>query len=113
MHARPALPLSPACADEDIAAEIRQYLDDAMAAGIARGLTPPKTRAGSRELEIGNRRLSTNRCARTDGKTAYAACLFDLRYAVRQLRMHRGFSHRQRHHARPRHRRQHGDLQRR
>ena len=40
-------------ADDDIAAEIRQYLDDATAAGLARGLSIDEARRAARE-ELGN-----------------------------------------------------------
>lgn len=79
------------CADEDIAAEIRQYFDDAMAAGIARGLSPEHARRVAR-AEIGNLTPIHEQVRSYGWENGVRSFLFDLRYAARQLRMHRGFS---------------------
>src|SRR5579862_7456592 len=78
-------------ANEDIAAEIRQYLDDATAAGLARGLSLDEARRAAR-LEVGNV-TSVHEQVRSYGwENALRTFLFDLRYALRQLRNHPGFA---------------------
>jgi putative ABC transport system permease protein len=78
-------------ANDDIAAEIRQYLEDATAAGIARGLSPVQARRAAR-LELGNTSAVHEQVRSYGWENAVRTFLFDLRYAARQLRHHRGFT---------------------
>ena len=76
---------------EDIALEVRQYLDDAVAAGMARGLSPDEAQRAAR-LELGNLTLVQEQVRSYGWENAVRTFLFDLRYAARQLRTHRGFA---------------------
>jgi putative ABC transport system permease protein len=78
-------------ASDDIAAEIRQYFDDAVGEGIARGLTHEEARRAAR-AEIGNLTPVHEQVRSYGWENAVRTFLFDLRYAARQLRTHRGFS---------------------
>jgi putative ABC transport system permease protein len=78
-------------ANDDIAAEIRQYLEDATAAGIARGLSPDDARRAAR-LELGNTSVAHEQVRSYGWENAVRTFLFDLRYAARQLRHHPGFT---------------------
>jgi putative ABC transport system permease protein len=78
-------------ASEDIAAEIRQYLDDATAAGIARGLSFDQAHAAARR-EIGNMTVVEEQVRSYGWENGVRTFLFDLRYAMRQLRRNAGFT---------------------
>jgi putative ABC transport system permease protein len=77
--------------NDEIAAEIRQYFNDAMEAGVARGLSPHEAQRAARE-EIGNLTPVQEQVRSYGWENAVRTFLFDLRYAVRQLRTHRGFT---------------------
>lgn len=78
-------------ANEDIAAEVRQYLDDAVAAGIARGLSPDEARRAAR-LELGNLALVQEDVRSYGWENGVRTFFFDLRYALRQLRHNPAFA---------------------
>jgi putative ABC transport system permease protein len=78
-------------ANEDIAAEVRQYLDDAVAAGIARGLSPDEAQRAAR-LELGNLGLVQEDVRSYGGENGVRTFFFDLRYALRQLRRNPAFA---------------------
>ena len=99
-------------ANDDIAAEIRQYLDDATAAGLARGLSIDEASARrARRTRQPGRRSGTSPLLRMGKRGPQPP----LRSAIRRAAtaQQRRFHHRLRHHSRARHRRQHGHLQRR
>jgi putative ABC transport system permease protein len=81
----------PSRANDDIAAEVRQYLDEAVAAGMARGLTTDEAQRTAR-AEIGNLAPVQEQVRSYGWENAVRTFLFDLRYAARQLRTHRGFT---------------------
>ncbi len=83
--------LRPSRASDDIAAEVRHYLDEAIAAGLARGLTREQARRAAR-AEIGNLAPVQEQVRSYGWENALRSFLFDLRYAARQLRAHRGFT---------------------
>src|SRR4051794_21930022 len=76
---------------DDIAAEVRQYLDDAIAAGIARGLSPEEAQRAAR-AEIGNLAPVQEQVRSYGWENAVRTFVFDLRYAARKLRTHRTFT---------------------
>jgi putative ABC transport system permease protein len=77
--------------NEDIAAEIRQYLDDAIAGGVERGLTLDEAQREAR-AEIGNPTPVQEEVRSYGWENAVRTFFFDLRYAARQLRTHRSFT---------------------
>jgi putative ABC transport system permease protein len=77
--------------NDDIGAEIRQYFDDAVAAGVARGLSPKEAQRAAR-AEIGNLAPVQEQVRSYGWENGVRTFLFDLRYAARQLRAHRGFT---------------------
>jgi putative ABC transport system permease protein len=79
------------CANEDIAAEVRQYLDDAVAAGIARGLSQGEAQRAAR-LELGNLSAVQEQVRSYGWENGVRSFLFDLRYALRQLRHNLAFT---------------------
>jgi len=81
----------PRRASADIAAEIRQYLDDAVAAGMARGLSLADAQLAARR-EIGNLAPLQEQVRSYGWENSVRTFLFDVRYACRQLRMHRAFT---------------------
>ena len=83
--------LRPQRASDDIAAEIRQYLDDATAASLQRGLSLEEAQRAAR-TEIGNLTPVHEQVRSYGWENAVRTFLFDLRYAARQLRSHRGFT---------------------
>src|SRR5262252_1625679 len=78
-------------ANDEIGLEVRQYLDDATAAGIARGLSPDEARRAAR-LELGNLTLVQEQVRSYGWENAIRTFFFDLRYALRQLRHNRAFT---------------------
>src|SRR5215472_11363977 len=78
-------------ASDDIAFEVRQYLDDAIAAGIARGLSPGEAQRAAR-LELGNPALIQEQVRSYGWENAVRTFFFDLRYAHRQLRHNPAFA---------------------
>jgi putative ABC transport system permease protein len=78
-------------ANDDIAAEIRQYLDDAIEAGVARGLSPDEAQRAAR-AEIGNLTPVQEQVRSYGWENAVRTFIFDLRYAARQLRRNAGFT---------------------
>ncbi len=78
-------------ANEDISAEVRQYLDDTVAAGIARGLSPDEAQRAAR-LELGNLTLVQEEVRSYGWENAVRTFVFDLRYALRQLRRNPAFT---------------------
>src|SRR3954463_7769526 len=80
-----------AAKSDDLAAEIRQYLDDAIAAAVGRGLSPKEAERAAR-VEIGNLAPLHEQVRSYGWENAVRTFLFDLRYAARQLRTHRGFT---------------------
>ncbi len=77
--------------NEEIAAEIHQYLEDATAAGVARGLSLDEARRVAR-LELGNTSAVNEQVRSYGWENGVRTFLFDLRYAARQLRHHPGFT---------------------
>src|SRR5579871_307437 len=78
-------------ANDDIAAEIRQYLDDVIEAGVACGLSPEDAQRAAR-AEIGNLTPMQEQVRSYGWENAVRTFFFDLRYAARQLRRKAGFS---------------------
>src|SRR5579863_8735908 len=81
----------PARTNHDISAEIHQYLDDAIAAGVSRGLTAEEARRRA-QAEIGNLAPVHEQVRSYGWENAVRTFLFDLRYALRQLGNHPGFT---------------------
>src|SRR5579871_2582843 len=81
----------PQRASDDIAAEIRQYLDEATAAGLQRGLSLQEAQRAAR-AEIGNLTPVHEQVRSYGWENTVRTFLCDLRYAARQLRTHRGFA---------------------
>jgi predicted permease len=77
--------------NDEIATEISQYLEDATAAGLARGLTPHEAQSFARR-ELGSLSTVQEQVRSYGWENVVRAFLFDLRYALRQLRNHRGFT---------------------
>jgi putative ABC transport system permease protein len=77
--------------NDDIALEVRQYLDDAIAAGIARGQSPDEAQHAAR-LEIGNVAFVREQVRAYGWENEVRTFLFDLRYALRQLRHNPAFT---------------------
>src|SRR5579864_5057860 len=78
-------------ASDDFALEIRQYLDDATADGLARGLSIEEAQRAARH-ELGNPSAVHEQVRSYGWENALRSFLFDLRYALRQLRAHPGFT---------------------
>ncbi|MGH7523614.1 MAG: ADOP family duplicated permease [Gemmatimonadales bacterium] len=78
-------------ADRDVAAEVQHYLDQATAAGIARGLDPEAARRAA-QLELGNA-TSVREAVITGGwEHVLGTVAADVRQAIRRLRQHPGFT---------------------
>ena len=78
-------------ADQDVADEVRHFLEESTAAYIARGLSPDDALRAAR-LELGNV-SNVREQVRASGWENFAATFFaDLRYAARQLHSHPGFT---------------------
>jgi putative ABC transport system permease protein len=78
-------------ANEDTDDEIRQYLEDATAAGIARGLSAADAHRAAR-IELGSMAAVREQVRSYGWENEVRAFLFDLRYTLRQLRHNPGFS---------------------
>jgi len=80
-----------AAADRDLTDEVEHYIEQATAAGIARGLTPEQARRNAR-LEVGST-AAVKQEVRASGWEAPAGTLLaDLRFAWRRLRSEPGFT---------------------
>lgn len=80
-----------ATSDQDVADEVRQYLEEATAAGIARGLSADEARRAALR-EIGST-TSTQEQVRSYGwENLLRGFAADLRYAARQLAANPGFA---------------------
>lgn len=77
--------------NEEIAAEIRHYFDEAVAAGMARGLTRDQAERAAR-AEIGNLDPVHEQVRSYGWENTIRSWMMDLRYAARQLRRNRGFA---------------------
>src|SRR5262245_16740440 len=81
-----------AAADRDIADEVQHYLDEAVAAHTARGLSPQEALRAAR-LELGSSMTSVREQVREYGwENAVETLLADLRYAGRRLRAEPAFT---------------------
>ena len=78
-------------ANNEIALEVRQYLDDTIAAGIARGLSPEEAQRSAR-LELGNLVAVQEQVSSNGWENAVRTVLRDMRYALRQLRHNPAFT---------------------
>lgn len=78
-------------ADRDIADEVRNYLDHATAAHVARGLAPDAARRAAL-LEIGNASMVEEQVRSFGWENLIETLLTDLRYASRWLRANPGFT---------------------
>jgi putative ABC transport system permease protein len=77
--------------NDDIALEVRLYLDDAIAAGIARGLPLDEAQRAAR-LELGNLTLVQEQVRSYGWENSVGTFFCDLRYALRQLRHNPAFT---------------------
>jgi putative ABC transport system permease protein len=78
-------------ADAEVDAEVQQYLDEAAAAHVERGLTPEEARRAAR-LEVGSP-LAVREEVRASGwEHAIETLAADVRYAARRLRFDSGFT---------------------
>jgi putative ABC transport system permease protein len=80
-----------AAADRDAADEVRQYLDEAIAAGMARGLSAEDARRAAR-AEVGNATVLEEDVRSFGWENAVRTVAADLRYAARQLAGNPGFT---------------------
>ena len=78
-------------ADEDIADEVRHYVDQVTSALVARGLDPREARRVA-QLEIGNATVAREQVRAYGWENAVANLLGDLRFAARRLRSNPGFT---------------------
>ncbi|HET9707614.1 MAG TPA: ABC transporter permease, partial [Gemmatimonadales bacterium] len=78
-------------ADQDVADEVQDYLDQAAAAHRARGLSPDDARRAAR-LELGNVTTVREQVRAVGWENALEVLLADLRYAARRLRRAPGFT---------------------
>ena len=78
-------------ADQDIADEVRHYLDQATANFVARGLDPRDARRAA-QLEIGNATVAREQVRSYGWENAITNLLGDLRFAARRLRSNPGFT---------------------
>jgi len=77
--------------DDEIAEEIGHYFDEAVAAGLARGLTRDEAQRAAR-AEIGNLSPVQEQVRSYGWENAVRTWMMDLRHAARQLRRNRGFA---------------------
>ena len=78
-------------ADQDLSDEVRQYFEEATAAGMARGLSAADARRAAR-LELGNLSAVQEQVRSYGWENTPRAFGADLRYAARQLRGNSGFT---------------------
>jgi len=83
--------LNGAVVDRDVADEVQQYLEEAAAAGMARGLSSDEAQRAAR-LEMGNMTVVREQVRSYGWENAIATMAADLRYAARQLRSNSGFT---------------------
>jgi len=78
-------------ADQELSEEVHEYLEQATADGIARGLSPEEARRAA-AVELGNAALVREQVRSHGWENIIGTFLADLRYAGRQLRTHIGFT---------------------
>src|SRR5438067_10776302 len=78
-------------ADADIADEVRQYVDEATAELIAKGLSPEHARRAA-QREIGNTTVVREQMRAYGWENVVTTTLADLRHAARRLRRNPGFA---------------------
>ena len=78
-------------ADQDVADEVHHFLEESTAAHIARGLSPDDALRAAR-LELGNTTTVREEVRASGWENLVATFFVDLRYAVRQLHSHPGFT---------------------
>jgi putative ABC transport system permease protein len=78
-------------ADDEIADEVQQYFDDAVADGLARGLSPDEARRAARR-EIGNDTAVREQVRSSGWENIVSAIAADVRYGARRLRAAPGFT---------------------
>src|SRR5579872_1916703 len=78
-------------ADQDIADEVQNYLEEAAAALVAGGASPDAARRAAR-VEFGNATAVREQVRSYGWENAIAAPLSDLRFAARRLRANPGFT---------------------
>jgi putative ABC transport system permease protein len=77
--------------DHEVADEVRDYIERATAAHVARGLAPRDARRAA-ELEVGNVTVAREQVRSYGWENAIETLFSDLRFAVRRLRANPGFS---------------------
>ena len=77
--------------NDEIADEVGQYFDEAVAAGVARGLNRDQAERAAR-AEIGNLAPVREQVRSYGWENTIRSWMMDLRYAARQLRRNRGFA---------------------
>lgn len=80
-----------AAADQDVADEVAHYLEQSIAAHVARGRSAEEARRAAR-LELGNVTVIREEVRAGGWENAIDTLLSDLRYAARRLRSNPGFS---------------------
>ena len=78
-------------ADRDVADEVEYFLDQSVAAHLARGLSPDEARRAAL-LEMGNATVARERVREYGWENIVEAVASDLRYAARRLRRSPGFT---------------------
>ena len=78
-------------ADRDIADEVQNYLEQATAAHVARGLSPRDARRAA-QVEIGNVTVMSEQVRSFGWENVVENLLSDLRYGARWLRTNPGFT---------------------